>query len=184
MSSVVPESPFSNQSSFPFSDRFNYLISLLWNSKLAEVDRLFAMGLNVFPQPYGKKEGFPWKELQYTRLNRSDLLNVFDGTYNLAVMMSRTSRNLFGIDYETEEAFKHHRLEAARRKLAVWVVKTARGGHLYFLCAEGEVQNIRPETIPDVESRGQNCYVLCPPSQRGGLHLAHPKRGRAADRDP
>lgn len=126
--------------------------------------QLHSIGLNVFPQPYGKKAGVPWKKLQCTRLRWDDLNRLFAGLCNIAVMVGRTSRNLFVIDCESEEAFAEHLLAASKRHLNPWVVKTARGGHLYFFCADGEVQDIRPGTLPDAEIRGSSGYVLCPPS--------------------
>lgn len=131
---------------------------------LESANQLHSIGLNVFPQLYGKKAGVPWKKLQYTRLLWRDLNRLFAGLCNIAIMVGSTSRNLFVIDCETEEALATHLLAASKRQLAPWVVKTARGGHLYFFCADGEVQSIAPGTLPDVEVRGTGGYVLCPPS--------------------
>ena len=35
----------------------------------AAARHLYGIGLNVFPQPLGKKGGYPWKKLQYLRLH-------------------------------------------------------------------------------------------------------------------
>src|SRR5690349_1022809 len=66
---------------------------------------LFDAGLSVFPLPRGSKSGYPWKRLQYTRLNRNDsvygLSPLFAGDCNIAVMCGATSGNLFVLDCET-----------------------------------------------------------------------------------
>jgi len=129
---------------------------------------LYDRGLNVFPQPIGTKGGYPWKQLQYTRLNREDelhgLLPLFAGQCNIAVMCGRTSGNLFVIDCETPQAFEHHCNQLAQRNIPIWSVETGRGGHIYLRCAEGEINNIKPGILRDTEIKGSQGYVLAPPS--------------------
>lgn len=129
---------------------------------------LYDRGLNVFPQPIGAKGGYPWKQLQYTRLNREDelhgLLPLFAGQCNLAVMCGRTSGNLFVIDCESSHAFHYHCVQLEQRNIPVWSVETARGGHIYLRCEEGEVNNIKPGILQDAEIKGSQGYVLAPPS--------------------
>ncbi len=129
-----------------------------------EARHLFRIGLNVFPQPAGQKMGFPWKGWQYTRAYKPYLQHLFWDRCNLAVMCGRTSRNLFVIDAETMEALDKHLLDAQRRQLPVWAAHSTRGGHLYFLCQDGEVENVKPGILPDAEIRGRNGYVIAPPS--------------------
>lgn len=134
-----------------------------------EALRLYDFGLNVFPQPLGKKGGLPWARFQYTRLERNHLAYgvsaIFAGQCNLAIMCGKTSGNLFVIDCETKQSFKHHTSELRKRKIPLWTAKTARGGHIYLRCAEGEVANIEAGKIPDTEIKGCRHYVLAPPSR-------------------
>lgn len=129
---------------------------------------LYDMGLNVVPQPRGAKGGYPWKRLQFGRLNRDDenfgLATLFTGDCNIAVMCGATSGNLFIIDCETPTALKYHTSQLQQRKIPLWVVQTARGGHIYLRAAEGEVKNVEPSIVQDAEIRGQHGYVLAPPS--------------------
>ncbi|NWF67575.1 MAG: bifunctional DNA primase/polymerase [Chloroflexi bacterium] len=124
----------------------------------------YDLGLNVFPQPFGRKHGLPWQTLQYTRLHRSDpeagLTAVSSGLTNLALMCGSTSRNLFVIDCETTAALTTHLQALRQRHIPLWVVQTARGGHIYLLCADGEVANIDSSILPDTEIRGSRGYVL------------------------
>jgi len=130
---------------------------------------LFDIGLNPFPLPYGRKGGFPWKTLQYTRLSRDDedygLLMLFSGQCNIGIMCGRTSRNLFVLDCESPEVLCLHIYELRQRNIPLWVVKTARGGHIYLFSEDGEVDNIPSGILNDAEVRGKNGYVLAPPSK-------------------
>lgn len=135
---------------------------------MVESHVLFDQGLNVFPQPLGKKGGYPWRALRYTRLARdskkASLREAFLGNCNLAVMCGRTSGDLFVIDCETPKALSHHMEQLRKRSIPLWVVKTARGGHIYLRSTRGEVESIPAGVIPDVEIRGAGGYVLAPPS--------------------
>ncbi len=129
--------------------------------------KLHRLDFNVFPLPAGKKGGFPWKSLTYTRLQDMHLPFLFKFQCNIAVMMGRTSGNLFVIDCETEAALKEHVKNFRLAGIPIWMVKTngkGNGGHLYLRCAEGEVENIRSVNGRNFEIRGNGCYVLCPPS--------------------
>jgi hypothetical protein len=130
----------------------------------SEAHRLYDLQLNVFPLPYGAKAGYEWRRLQYTRLKRHALNDIVAGDCNLAIMCGRTSQNLFVLDCESPDALLYHMQQAKKRRIPLWVVKTARGGHLYFRCADGEVHNISNGTIANTEVRGRNGYVLAPPS--------------------
>lgn len=129
---------------------------------------LHDIGLNPFPLPFGKKGGYPWKKLQFTRLDRNDeqygLLTLFSGYCNIGVMCGRTSRNLFVIDCESPAALEHHIAHMQARHIPLWVSETQRGGHIYLLCADGEVSNISPAIMRDAEIKGTKGYVLAPPS--------------------
>lgn len=130
--------------------------------------QLYDAGMNVFPQPFGHKSGYPWKRLQYTRLHRENpangLLDLFRHSSNAAIMCGFTSGNLFVIDCETQDTFLAHLYAMKARNIPIWAVQTARGGHIYLRSSEGEVHNVIPGELPDAEVRGQNGYVLAPPS--------------------
>jgi hypothetical protein len=129
---------------------------------------LFGLGLNVFPLPYAAKAGYPWKRLQFSRLHPQDpdfgVAALCVGDCNLGVVCGITSGNLFVIDCETHETLMDHILALQARLIPVWAVRTARGGHLYLRCEEGEVDNIPTGTLRDAEIRGKNSYVVAPSS--------------------
>ena len=134
----------------------------------AEALSLYDAGLNVFPQPLGRKSGYPWKRLQYTRLERNHdhygVRSLFAGRCNLAVMCGHTSGNLFVLDCETQATLDQAIDALRQRRIPLWVVRTLRGGHVYLRCREGEVLNISTGSIPGMEVRGQQAYVLGPSS--------------------
>ncbi|MGB7341870.1 MAG: bifunctional DNA primase/polymerase [Phototrophicaceae bacterium] len=129
---------------------------------------LYDLGLNVLPQPIGQKGGLPWKRLQYSRLNRDNpnygLRNLFAGDSNLAIMCGSTSQNLFVIDCESNDSFHYHLQQLHNRKIPIWAVQTARGGHIYLRATNGEVHSIETGILVDAEIKGRNGYVLAPPS--------------------
>lgn len=128
---------------------------------------LYVLGLNVFPVPYGKKGGYPWSIMQYSRLNAEDIYPLFTGKCNIAVMTGRTSGNLFVIDCETKVVFEQHKKLLRQSGIPIYSVQSRGwrdGGHLYLRCSDGQVKNIPPGQRKDVEIRGNRCYVLCPPS--------------------
>jgi hypothetical protein len=128
---------------------------------------LYFLGLNVFPQPPYQKGGWPWKPLQYTRVHPMLLAVLFENYCNLAVMTGRTSGNLFVLDCESKETFEKQGELLRKHNIPIYSVLTngeRDGGHYYFRCRNGEVQNIRSKDLPDLEIRGERCYVLAPPS--------------------
>lgn len=133
---------------------------------------LYDLGLNVFPLPIGAKGGYPWKSLQYTRLNRNHrqygLRMLFAGECNLAIMCGRTSRNLFVIDCESQDSLHYHTQQLRQRQIPLWIAETRRGGHIYLLAEEGEVSSIPTGTLQDAEIKGGRGYVLAPPSLHPG----------------
>jgi hypothetical protein len=158
---------------FPAADRFgsDWEATLNRLSPL-EVARWFhSIGCNVFPLRYGTKNGFPypWGRLTYTRLPAEALRHLFAGPCNLAVMMGAISANMFVLDCETSMAFQTCIYELEQRRIPVCAVQTVRGGHLY-LRAVGVVRNIPCGTMPDIEVRGSDGYVLVPPSMHPSGH--------------
>lgn len=130
---------------------------------------LHGIGLNVFPLLIGKKlPCFSWSRMQTTRLHpthhKYGVHAVFAGRCNIGVMCGHTSGNLFIIDLETPEAFEYHLNQIRERHIPVFASETARGGHIWLRCAEGEVSNIASGSISDGELRGSNSYIVAPPS--------------------
>jgi DNA-binding Lrp family transcriptional regulator len=135
---------------------------------------LYRLGFNVFPLPYGQKYGYPWKQLQFTRLTQEDNRLLTFGQTNLAVMCGRTSGNLFVIDCETEAAYHYHQAQLEAVDIPIWSVRTGgrdQGGHFYLRCQEGTVKGVPAGQRSGYEVRGSHCYVLAPPS-------LHPDTGR------
>lgn len=172
---IIPHKRGFVQVSFPsngYSDGKSSAIMPIFSPILSrsflDAHLLYDQGLNVFPQPHGQKNGYSWRRLQYTRLPRQDVLfgmgQLVGGDCNLAVMCGATSGNLFVLDCETTAAL-NHQMEILRRKhVPLWVVKTARGGHIYLRARDGEVHNVPTGTLSDMEVRGRHGYVLAPPS--------------------
>lgn len=139
---------------------------------------LYALGLNVFPQPHGRKQGLPHRLLQATRLyydpndrRADDLLDVTAGRCNLAIMTGRTSRNLFVIDCESAATYKLIGDQLDALGIAFWSVTSpgrqhAGGGHIYLLSSDGELVNIPAGTHRQLEVWANRHYVLAP----GSLH--------------
>lgn len=133
---------------------------------------LYERGLNVFPLVRGTKDKpyCKWERLQTTRLinpsedaaARETFLLAFQNA-NVAIITGRTSRNLAVVDCETWETAELYRAQFAQRGYVCWIAKTARGAHLYFLSADGELANLKPRGAT-WELRGNACYVLAPPS--------------------
>lgn len=137
---------------------------------------LYRLGLNVFPMPFARKDGYPWKQVQYVRLAEDDIPALFRYRANVAVMVGRTSGNLFVIDCETFAEFERQRALLRAIGVTAWAVRTGGGGgHLYLRSADGELANLTLEKarglgLGDLEIRGRRCYVLAPPS-------VHPETG-------
>jgi rubrerythrin len=128
---------------------------------------LYDLGMNVFPVPYGQKSGYPWRMMQYARLNPEDIYSLFRDQCNLAVMAGRTSGNLFVIDCETRTTFEYHETLLKDANIPIWAVRSGGsrgGGHLYLKCRDGEVKGVKAGDRKDYEVRGNRCYVLAPPS--------------------
>lgn len=172
---IIPHNAINVQVSIPKMTDENQticnmtqILSLGLTTLQQEAYALYDAGFNVFPQPIGHKGGLPWKRLQYSRLSRNDknygLRNLFAGECNVAVMCGITSNNLFVLDCESIEIFHYHLQQMIDRKLPIWAVKTARGGHIYLCAENGEVHNIELGILTDTEVKARNGYVLAPPS--------------------
>lgn len=172
-STIIPQNHANTQdelskTSNQIDGEGGFSFSTHWSEIQKEAEELYNLGLNVFPQPIGKKAGLPWKNLQFTRIchkhHSYGLDIVFTGNCNIAVMCGRTSGNLFVIDCETEEALRHHINQLKEKQIPLWAAETGRGGHIYLRCADGEVKNIDSGVLKDSEIKGQSRYVIAPPS--------------------
>lgn len=149
---------------------------------------LYERGFNPTAQPYGYKTGYPWRQLQYTRLHPEHELYgyhaLFAGRCNIAVMTGRTSGNLFVFDAESIEQFEYHLEQCHKRNIHPWIVRTSRGGHLWLRCKEGEVSSIAPGRMHNLEIRGEGGYVLAPPSVNRETGAIYEWLERAGDSPP
>lgn len=131
---------------------------------------LHRLGFNVFPMPFAQKAGYPWLQVQYVRLAEDDIPALFRYRANLAVMVGRTSGNLFVIDCETPAEFERQRAKLRAIGVTAWEVRTGGGGgHLYLGSTDGEVANLtlikaKSLGLGDLEIHGSRRYVLAPPS--------------------
>jgi len=135
---------------------------------------LHKRGLNVFPIPLGHKKPYILKPFFSGRLYRSIkssgkkiFVPKFSGLFekqNLAVMMGRTSENLFAIDCDTQADFRGIGAELDRRGIYAWRFKSKRGGSYLLRLAEGEAKNITLPKWEHVEIWGNKHFVILPPS--------------------
>lgn len=137
---------------------------------------LHKRGLNVFPIPRGSKKPYILKPLFYSRLHRcgqhchikhTRSFPTFKSLFerqNIAVMLGKTSGNLFTIDCDTQADFRGMAAELDRRELAYWAIESARGGAYLMRLAEGEAKNKRLAKWQHVELWGRMRYALMPPS--------------------
>ena len=134
---------------------------------------LHKRGLNVFPIPRGYKEPYLLRPLFFARLHRCGLkcriqhAPSFESLFkyqNIAVMMGRTSENLFAIDCDTQADFKGMGAELDRRGIYAWRFKSSRGGSYLLRLAEGEASNKRLKNWEHVEIWGNRHFVILPPS--------------------
>ena len=135
---------------------------------------LHKRGLNVFPIPRGYKEPYLLRPLFFARLHRCgrecriqhapSFESIFE-YQNIAVMMGRTSENLFAIDCDTQADFRGMGAELDRRGLSYWATKSAKGGHYFMRLAEGEAAN--NATLvgwKNVQIWGTRHFTVLPPS--------------------
>ncbi|MBT7122715.1 MAG: bifunctional DNA primase/polymerase [Clostridia bacterium] len=134
---------------------------------------LHKRGLNVFPIPRGSKKPYILRPMFYSRLHRCGLSckvqhapsfkDLFD-RQNIAVMLGRTSQNLFAIDCDTLADFRGMAAELDRRGLPYWAIGSARGGSYLMRLAEGEAKNKTLNGWQHVEIWGNKHFMILPPS--------------------
>lgn len=94
---------------------------------------------------------------------------LFKNTYyattpNLAVMLGRTSGNLFVIDCDSQKAFETVYQEMGMRSIQYWGYQSGRGGGFLVRLIEGEAKNMAASKIKNVEVFGNCHYCILPPS--------------------
>ncbi len=137
------------------------------------LDYFVRLAWNVFPTDELSKIAPYWKQLQTTRLyldpqnvlSHKGILAAFRESANIAVMMGRTSGNLFVIDCETEAAYNFVLTELDERAIPIWAQRTPSGGGHFFFRARREVSNVTlGQLAKDIEIRGHGGYVIVAPS--------------------
>lgn len=134
---------------------------------------LFDQGFNVAPtkpvdapNPADRKRPFMWRPLTTTRISREFIPELFDNRAGILVIVGRLSMYLTVLDCDTEAAFTEQRAEFKRRGLSPWIVRSARGGHIWWLSADGEIANLKDDQADPRgwEIRGNCRYVVAPPT--------------------
>lgn len=134
---------------------------------------LYDIGLNVGPQPYKpgpQLKSFPWKKLQYTRLPRDHsvygLHRLFAGRCNIGVIRGVASRNLFTIRCFSDHTLNRILEDLQSRNIVRWATRqpAVGGGEIWFLCSDGEVEDLFVPDLLPFEVLGTG-YILCPPFQ-------------------
>lgn len=70
--------------------------------------------------------------------------------------------NLFVLDCDSPAAFEFVRAGLAERGIRAWIRSNTRGGQFWLRCADGEVENAKPQ--PDLNVIGTHKYCVAPPS--------------------
>ena len=82
---------------------------------------------------------------------------------NLAIMMGRTSGNLFAFECDTRQAFECIGQELCTAGFPFWAFTSHRGGSYVIRLAEGEAAN-NPNYTEDIQIWGNGHYLVFPPS--------------------
>lgn len=141
--------------------------------------RYWCDGLNVFPLPYGAKEGiFEWSSLQHERVTERQVRSWWgqrDSPRNIACLWGKVSGGLAHRDFD--DPAEYERWKAAHGSLAAILptFKTARGFGVICRAKLGCVERIRrihgksghgAISVPGGELRADvGCYSILPPSK-------------------
>lgn len=157
------------------------LISI--SDSLSEALFLYEKRFNLFPVEYGKKETYKkWGVLKHARLPKERIPELFEGQNNIAVITGKSSNNLFVLDCDDQDTFKKYLELLESKDLAKWVVITSRGGHIWFLSQEGEIDSGKLEGHAEVW--GNNHYVISPPSLNKEAGIIYAWQNREGDFPP
>jgi hypothetical protein len=96
--------------------------------------KLHGKGFNLIPLQENSKQpvkGLSWKRFQYVKQTLTDLKYLFTNHEgNIGVICGEVSGNLVVLDADSDVVFTH--LWQALEKYGVKVVRSPRGGHIYF----------------------------------------------------
>lgn len=125
-------------------------------------------GYSVIPvYPRSKLAAVDWKPFQSRRATQTELLEQFHSNprFNVAVICGAVSGNLVVLDCD------EMRIARALRDFGVgspltetYMVKTARGVHIYYRVDKMPPTSKIKTTLGDVDIRGDGNYILVPPS--------------------
>jgi len=137
---------------------------------LTAANYYYDLGLNILPLKHKTKIPImKWESLQNRRLPRSVIERLFRHR-NLGVITGRSSMNLFVLDCDDQNTFNEQLDFLESDDLARWVVSTHRGGHIWLMSNNCEVNNYKDGKL---EIWGKNHYVLAPPSvhEKGDVYM-------------
>lgn len=94
----------------------------------------------------------------------AEFINLFERA-NLAVMLGRTSGNLFELEADNPRTFDRLGATLQERGIPFWALTSSRGGAFLMRLVEGEAENAPTvEGWPDLQIWGNQHYQLLPPS--------------------
>lgn len=127
--------------------------------------------LNFIPlRPKEKTPLIDWKIFQNRKITDEEIKKYFgEGSQNnLGIVLGKTSRNLFAIDFDKEELFyKFYPTEETRKNLCL--IKTGRGFHTYFFADEvvKPLKVFSAEHTEDITIKSEGGYCV-------GIGSIHP----------
>lgn len=111
--------------------------------------------------PHSKRATVKWGQWQAEGIPAAQLPLFFrDETCTVAAICGAASENLVVFDCDSERAFDHYR--NALGDPETWVVKSARGGHIWF---RSTVPVKSQKKDADMQILAQGCYVMAPGAQ-------------------
>jgi hypothetical protein len=134
---------------------------------------LWRHGLSVIPIPRpdthhdGKRPVIAWKEFQQRRPTEAELRRWFVGPSNLAVVTGAVS-GVVVVDVDGPEAVPWVREHLCKTP---WIVKTARGWHLYFRHPDQPISNRARLAGMKLDVRGDGGFVVAAGSVHQSGHV-------------
>ena len=132
-----------------------------------------AAGLSVLPTCADKRPALPWKKFTQRIITPSEIAATFPRARGIGIITGKVSGNLELLDFDDGgSAFPAWSEKLPRSILARLVIEQSPSGgyHVYYRLDHGPVPpNRRLALKPDghvlIETRGENGYVKCAPSQ-------------------
>lgn len=121
------------------------------------------IGLSVIPlKPQSKSPITSWKEYQERLTKEEELHDWFYNQpgLNIGIVCGKVSNNLVVLDFDNEEVYLEWLKKYSDLIKKTWVVKTARGFHVYLRMLELS----RTFQFKGGELKGEGGYVVAPPS--------------------